>query len=162
MPRLPQPGGDIGNWGEILNDYLSQTHKPDGTLKDNIITSANLTQDVQDKLDTVTYQQGVTGYTLNTQSGAAYTAQLSDSGKMIITTSGSAVTITIPLNASAAFAVGTRIMVFQQGSGQVTFAGAGGVTLQADPGLKIATQYGGAELIKLATNTWAVVGRLAA
>lgn len=34
MPRLPQPGGDAENWGEILNDFLSESHNPDGSLKD--------------------------------------------------------------------------------------------------------------------------------
>lgn len=33
MPRLPLPGGDAGNWGEILNDFLRQEHNDDGTLK---------------------------------------------------------------------------------------------------------------------------------
>lgn len=33
MARLPQPGGDAGNWGQLLNDYLSQSHNGDGTLK---------------------------------------------------------------------------------------------------------------------------------
>lgn len=40
MARLPQPGGDDGNWGTILNDYLSQSHKIDGTLKDDSVTSS--------------------------------------------------------------------------------------------------------------------------
>ncbi|MEP6710546.1 MAG: hypothetical protein ABJA64_02410 [Candidatus Saccharibacteria bacterium] len=35
MARLPQPGGDRGNWGNILNDYLSVAHKSDGTLEDD-------------------------------------------------------------------------------------------------------------------------------
>ena len=39
MARLPQPGGDNGNWGTILNEFLSQAHKPDGLLKDNSVTS---------------------------------------------------------------------------------------------------------------------------
>ena len=34
MARLPTPGGDTGSWGGILNDFLSQAHNPDGTLKD--------------------------------------------------------------------------------------------------------------------------------
>jgi hypothetical protein len=33
MARLPQPGGDAGSWGDILNDFLSQEHNVDGTLK---------------------------------------------------------------------------------------------------------------------------------
>ena len=73
MVRLPTPGGDEGNWGQILNDYLSAAHKPDGTLKPNVvdatiiannaITEANLDQDVQDKLNTIAGQQGSTGAT---------------------------------------------------------------------------------------------------
>jgi hypothetical protein len=31
--RLPTPGGDQGNWGDILNDFLSQEHNGDGSLK---------------------------------------------------------------------------------------------------------------------------------
>lgn len=42
MARLPQPGGDAGNWGSILNDYLAQSHKSDGTIKDNSIGAAQL------------------------------------------------------------------------------------------------------------------------
>jgi hypothetical protein len=33
MTRLPQPGGDDGTWGNVLNDFLSQAHNADGTLK---------------------------------------------------------------------------------------------------------------------------------
>lgn len=33
MARLPQPGGDDGQWGQILNDFLSQAHASDGSLK---------------------------------------------------------------------------------------------------------------------------------
>lgn len=33
MPRLPEPGGDAGSWGEILNDFLSEAHESDGSLK---------------------------------------------------------------------------------------------------------------------------------
>jgi hypothetical protein len=32
MARLPEVGGDAGNWGQILNDYLSQSHSDDGTI----------------------------------------------------------------------------------------------------------------------------------
>ena len=54
MARLPQPGGDSGNWGEILNDYLSQSLKNDGRIKDNAITanalapSSVITQSIAD------------------------------------------------------------------------------------------------------------------
>lgn len=40
MARLPQPGGDNGTWGDVLNDYLSQVHKANGTLKDDVVTTS--------------------------------------------------------------------------------------------------------------------------
>lgn len=61
MARLPQVGGDSGDWGDILNDYLSQVHQPDGTLKsgvvtagivaDNSITESKLDPSVKSKLN---------------------------------------------------------------------------------------------------------------
>lgn len=33
MPRLPTPGKDAGSWGNLLNDFLSREHNPDGSLK---------------------------------------------------------------------------------------------------------------------------------
>lgn len=33
MVRLPQPGADQGKWGDILNEFLSQSHNTDGSLK---------------------------------------------------------------------------------------------------------------------------------
>ncbi|HSX08187.1 MAG TPA: right-handed parallel beta-helix repeat-containing protein [Candidatus Saccharimonadales bacterium] len=33
MARLPKPGGDVNEWGTILNDFLSVEHNADGTLK---------------------------------------------------------------------------------------------------------------------------------
>jgi len=40
MARLPQPGGDKGNWGEILNDFLSQSLNRDGTIKSGAVDKA--------------------------------------------------------------------------------------------------------------------------
>lgn len=40
MARLPQVGGDVGNWGEILNDFLRVEHNTDGShaIKSILIT----------------------------------------------------------------------------------------------------------------------------
>lgn len=40
MARLPNPGGDDGTWGSILNDFLGQVHNANGTLKDNSVSAA--------------------------------------------------------------------------------------------------------------------------
>lgn len=42
MSRLPTPGADSGNWGDILNDYLSQSIASDGTLKAGVVGSTQL------------------------------------------------------------------------------------------------------------------------
>lgn len=42
MARLPQPGGDDGNWGEILNDYLLQIHTASSALKDDSVGASQL------------------------------------------------------------------------------------------------------------------------
>ena len=48
MTRLPSPGRDAGTWGNILNDYLSQSHNSDGTLKDDSVGTAQLQPDSVD------------------------------------------------------------------------------------------------------------------
>lgn len=43
MARLPVPGSDDGTWGDILNDFLSQSHNPDGTLQSAAIPNGSVT-----------------------------------------------------------------------------------------------------------------------
>ncbi|HSX06802.1 MAG TPA: hypothetical protein VLG92_03715 [Candidatus Saccharimonadia bacterium] len=40
MSRLPTPGGDNGNWGDILNDFLLVSQNGDGSLKTSAVTAA--------------------------------------------------------------------------------------------------------------------------
>ena len=61
MARLPIPGSDQGSWGQILNDYLSQSHNADGTVKPGVVTEANLDSAAAAKLNVVAGQQGATG-----------------------------------------------------------------------------------------------------
>lgn len=42
MARLPVPGSDSGNWGDVLNDYLGQAHTTNGQLKDDSVGVAQL------------------------------------------------------------------------------------------------------------------------
>lgn len=42
MSRLPIPGSDDGVWGNVLNDYLSQSHNADGTQKDASVSASAL------------------------------------------------------------------------------------------------------------------------
>lgn len=103
------------------------------------------------------------GMPIVTEAGTTKTFALTDIGAYVRTTSGSAVTITVPANSSVAFPTGTEIVVFQAGAGQVTFAAAGGVTINSkDSNLKITGQYSSATLKKIATDEWDMIGDLAA
>lgn len=118
-------------------------------------------------IDTTTSQLGSTSSPriyrpIVTQSDSA-TLALTDAGTFQKCTKGTAMTITVPTNASVAFVTGTEIDIYQQGAGQVTIAAAGGVTINSVFGnLKIGNQYTGASLKKTDTNTWELVGNLTA
>jgi hypothetical protein len=101
--------------------------------------------------------------TIDAQIGTTYTFALADAGNLCEFTNAAAITVTIPLNATVAFPIGTQIDVVQGGAGKVTFAGAGGVTLKSVGSLKsLSTQEAGGTLIKMATDTWRLVGSLIA
>lgn len=100
--------------------------------------------------------------TLNAQTGTTYTLVLTDSAKFVTLSNASAITLTVPTNASVAFPIGTQVNIMQLGAGQVTISGAG-VTLQsAGSKLKTSAQYAVATLLKTATDTWVAVGNLSA
>ena len=93
---------------------------------------------------------------------ASYTLVLADKGKLVEMNVASANTLTVPLNATVAWPVGSSIDILQMGAGQTTIVATAGVTINSTPGLKIRTQYASATLIKRATNTWILIGDLSA
>jgi hypothetical protein len=93
---------------------------------------------------------------------ASYTLVLLDDGKIVEVSFATANGLTVPLNATVAFPVGTQITVIQTGVGQTTITATAGVTINGTPGLKLRTQWSAATLIKRATDTWVVLGDLAA
>ena len=98
----------------------------------------------------------------NAQTGTTYTLVLADQGKLVEMSNASAITLTVPLNSSVAYPTGTQINLLQTGAGQVTVAGAGGVTVNATPGLKLRAQWSSATLVKRGTDTWVLLGDLSA
>lgn len=100
--------------------------------------------------------------TLNAQTGTTYTLALTDAGEAVTLTNAGAITLTIPTNATAAFDIGTQIVLVQGGAGTVTVAPAGGVTMNSlGAANDIAGQWGVARLLKTATNTWVLSGDIA-
>jgi hypothetical protein len=93
---------------------------------------------------------------------ASYTLVLADKDKLVEVSNASANTLTVPLNSSVEFPVGTQITILQTGAGQTTITATGGVTINATPGLKLRAQWSSVTLIKRATNTWVALGDLQA
>jgi len=110
-------------------------------------------------------KEGVPSRTTISQQSGSYnlsTGGLTHRDNLIELSSASALTLTIPTNATTAYPVGTSIDILQTGAGQVTIAGAVGVTVNATPGLKLRSQWSSATLFKRATDTWIVMGDLSA
>lgn len=106
---------------------------------------------------------GVPSITTISQKTDSYTlANLNERDIIIEINKGTATTLTIPADGTVNYPVGTTLDIIQTGSGQVTIAGAGGVTVNATPGLKLRTQWSSATLLKRASNTWLVFGDLSA
>ena len=100
---------------------------------------------------------------LNAQTGATYTLVLADQTKIVEMNNASANTLTVPPNSSVAYPIGTQIIVLQTGAGQTSIAAGAGVTINsASAKLKLTGQWSAATLIKRATNTWGLVGDIAA
>ena len=106
---------------------------------------------------------GVPSISTISQKTDSYTlSNLNERDVIIEISKGSATTLTIPTDGTVNYPVGTTLDIIQTGSGQVTIAGAGGVTVNATPGLKLRTQWSSATLLKRASNTWLVFGDLTA
>ena len=104
-----------------------------------------------------------TALATNAQTGTTYTLVLTDANNTVVELSNtSAITVTIPLESSVAYPVGSQVQLLQTNTGQVTVAGASGVTVNGTPGLKLRAQWSFATLIKRASNTWVIVGDVTA
>ena len=103
--------------------------------------------------------------TLNAQTGTTYTFVLADNGKLVTLSNASAITATVPLNSSVAYATGAIINIQQIGAGQVTIEGASGVTITSTGATattpKTRAQYSAASIVKTGTDSWTVIGDIA-
>jgi hypothetical protein len=93
---------------------------------------------------------------------ASYTLVLTDNSDIVEISNASANNLTVPLNSSVPFPIGSQINILQTGAGQTTIVATGGVTINSTPGLKLRAQWSAATLIKRGTDTWVAVGDLSA
>ena len=100
---------------------------------------------------------GPLSVTLNTQTGTAYTTVLADANKLV-TLDSTGISVTIPPASSVAYPTGSQIHLYQSGTGQATIVGDTGVSVNSSNGLKTRTQYSVATVIKVAVNSWVLIG----
>jgi len=107
------------------------------------------------------------GLTVNAQTGTTYTAVKADGLNAIVTMdNASANTFYIPTDATYAFPTGTTLLVYMKGAGVTTItATTPGTTTVASAGAAsgspVLARYKSAACIKIAANSWIVVGAIA-
>lgn len=110
---------------------------------------------------------GLVAFSINAQTGTSYTAVLNDQySKLVTMDNASANDFLIPTDASVAFPVGTVLNVYQKGAGVTTIkAVTAGTTTVVSAGATAAqpvlARYKTAACIKLAANSWVVIGGIA-
>ena len=85
---------------------------------------------------------------------ASKSFELTDRDKVITCTNTSPITITVPTNSSVALPIGSKIYVYRAGTGTVTLAAAGGVTLNKTGTMNLGEEF---YCRKRADNEWVVV-----
>ena len=108
---------------------------------------------------------GLVTFTLNTQSGSTYTVANSDLYQVLVATSNASTkTVTIaPDSTLTAAAVGSTITFLNTGAGLLTFAAGSGVTILSAGATAAAptlAQYKSCVAIRLAANSWTIVGAI--
>jgi hypothetical protein len=93
-----------------------------------------------------------------TAKSSAYTIGLGDVGQSVSTSAG----VTVPANATTAFAIGDTIILYNNSAGGITVTQSTGVTLRlagsSSSGNRTLAQRGLATLIKVGTDEWVVSG----
>jgi hypothetical protein len=105
--------------------------------------------------------------TINAQTGTSYTAVIGDATNTLVTmNNASANTFNIPTDASVNFDIGTVLNIYMQGAGVTTITAATpGTTTVVSSGAVIGSpvlaRYKIASAMKLAANSWTVIGGIA-
>lgn len=147
-------GGPIVSTGTISIDNTVVTLTGTQTLTNKTVTGLNSGSTVKDSAGNL---YGFGFRTMPQSSNTSGTLVLSDSAKHLYLTGN----VTVPPNSSVAFEIGTVISVISNATALVIQAGSG-VTLKlansTSTGNRSVASNGVATMIKVATDTWYVVG----
>ena len=148
-----------------IADYISDTtqtalNAKQGTLTLTTTGTSGAATLVSNTLNIPQYSGGG-GLVVTNRQTASYTLALTDADKLVEMNVATANNLTIPLNSTVAFPIGTKIDIVQYGAGQTTFVPISGVTIRsANSWLKMNARYGAATLTKIATDEWYLWGNL--
>jgi hypothetical protein len=100
---------------------------------------------------------------ISAQTGTAITAGTADVGKLVTLSNVAAQTVTIPANASVAFAIGDQVNFMNLSTGTATFVAAGTAVIRsAGNKLKLTDQYAVCTVLKIDTDAWVMLGNVKA
>ena len=101
--------------------------------------------------------------TVNAQTGTAYTPGTAQVGQLTTVINSAGGTITIPANATTAFAIGDQLNFMNLGTATFTFTPGGTAVIRsAGSKLKLTTQYAVCTVLKWDTDAWIMVGNVSA
>jgi hypothetical protein len=126
------------------------------TLTNKTLTSPTINTAT---IQTPTINDARQNITLNAQTGTTYTLVLTDNGRLVTLDNAATTIVTVPTNASVAFATGAIINLQRIGAGGVSIVGAAGVTLTGTA-TTLRSQYSAASLVKTGTDSWTLIGDL--
>jgi hypothetical protein len=116
---------------------------------------------------TSTTMNSLVSFTINADATADYTAVLADQYQVLQPMNkATAIAFKIPTDASVAFPTGTAITIYNKGAGTVTVSAVTSgtttvVSAGAVPAAPTLAQYKTCVAIKLAANSWTIVGAVA-
>ena len=158
---------DTKGTGTLSNVVEDTTPQLGGTLDTNgnaIVSASNADIDVTPN---GTGQTNITNFAqvggIQAETGTTFAPALGDEGKYITLSNAGAIAVTIPANASVAFAIGTEIH-FEQGLAGAVTVGITSDTLNVNANItKVSNgQYSVFTIKKITATTWTIFGNLVA
>jgi hypothetical protein len=124
-------------------------------------TGQVLSKNSNTNMDFIWIEQDDTTLSFNAQTGTTYTLVASDVGKLVTTSNGSPVVVTIP---PSVFAAGNQINLQSIGVGLTSFVAGAGVTITSTGASAVApilrARYSACTVICTANNVFTVIGDL--
>jgi hypothetical protein len=167
MAQLPTVGGDNGTWGTILNDFLSVSLNPDGTLSGLKVDSAGAEMKTNkgvpggyaslNNSGTIPVGQLPSAYLSNTAisvQSSDYSMSSSNPGIVLADASSSSLSITLPSATSNEYSY--TVKKVDNSSNSVTINTTSGQTIDGGSDAALLVQYASVTLVSNGTE-WNVI-----